>query len=73
MVTPKLFPLCYMKSMVNDTSISRAEYETTKVLSGHFVRLAPREVSVSHPDAIKAILLAPIRKVDANTRSSFPS
>lgn len=29
---------------------------------GHFVRIAPDEVSFSHPDALKKILLAPLRK-----------
>ncbi|KAB5566561.1 benzoate 4-monooxygenase cytochrome P450 [Coniochaeta sp. 2T2.1] len=29
---------------------------------GHFVRIAPNEVSVSHPDAVKKILAAPLRK-----------
>lgn len=33
---------------------------------GHFVRLANNEVSVSHPDAVRKILLAPLEKV------SFP-
>jgi hypothetical protein len=30
---------------------------------GHFVRIAPNEVSVSHPDSISKILLAPLAKV----------
>lgn len=30
---------------------------------GHFVRLANNEVSVSHPDAIRKVLLAPLEKV----------
>ena len=30
---------------------------------GHFVRIAPNEVSVSHPDGIRQILLQPLRKV----------
>lgn len=30
---------------------------------GHFVRLANNEVSVSHPAAVKAVLLAPLEKV----------
>jgi hypothetical protein len=30
---------------------------------GHFVRIAHDEVSVSHPDAIKALLIAPLEKV----------
>lgn len=30
---------------------------------GHFVRIAPNEVSVSHPDGIKQILLQPLWKV----------
>lgn len=30
---------------------------------GHFVRIAPNEVSVSHPDGPKLLLLAPLRKV----------
>lgn len=30
---------------------------------GHFVRVSYNEVSVSHPDAIKKILLAPLPKV----------
>lgn len=31
---------------------------------GHFVRIAPNEVSVSHPDGPKSLLLTPQRKVD---------
>ncbi|KAI1845677.1 hypothetical protein JX266_008288 [Neoarthrinium moseri] len=31
---------------------------------GHFVRIAPNEVSVSHPEAVKKILLAPLAKGD---------
>lgn len=30
---------------------------------GHFVRVSHNEVSVSHPDAVKKILLAPLPKV----------
>lgn len=30
---------------------------------GHFVRLAPNEVSVTHPEAVKKILLQPMTKV----------
>jgi hypothetical protein len=30
---------------------------------GHFVRVAPNEVSVSHPDGIKKVLVAPLPKV----------
>lgn len=30
---------------------------------GHFVRLANNEVSVSHPDAVKKVLLATLEKV----------
>lgn len=30
---------------------------------GHFVRIAPNEVSVSHPDGPKLLLQAPLRKV----------
>lgn len=30
---------------------------------GHFVRVSYDEVSVSHPDAIRKILLAPLHKV----------
>jgi hypothetical protein len=33
------------------------------LLQGHFIRVSHKEVSVSHPDGIKAILLAPLRKV----------
>lgn len=29
---------------------------------GHFVRIAPDEVSTSHPDALKAVLLSPLPK-----------
>ncbi|KFY32922.1 hypothetical protein V495_08597 [Pseudogymnoascus sp. VKM F-4514 (FW-929)] len=31
---------------------------------GHFVRISHEEVSVSHPDAIRAILLTPLTKID---------
>lgn len=30
---------------------------------GNFVRMAPNEVSVSHPDAVKALLLTTLPKV----------
>lgn len=30
---------------------------------GHFVRLANNEVSVSHPDAVKQVILTPLEKV----------
>lgn len=32
-------------------------------ISGHFVRIADDEVSVSHPDAVRKLLLAPVPKV----------
>lgn len=31
---------------------------------GHFVRMAPGEVSVTHPDAVRKIFLNPLRKVN---------
>lgn len=31
-------------------------------LPGHFVRLAPDEVSVAHPDAVRKLFLAPLTK-----------
>lgn len=39
---------------------------------GHFVRIAPDEISVSHPDALKKILLAPLRKGDWYKIVHFP-
>lgn len=39
---------------------------------GHFVRIAPNEVSVSHPDALKKILLTPLRKGDWYKIVHFP-
>lgn len=39
---------------------------------GHFVRIAPDEVSVSHPDALKKILLTPLRKGDWYKIVHFP-
>ncbi|KAJ1325264.1 benzoate 4-monooxygenase [Microdochium nivale] len=39
---------------------------------GHFVRIAHNEVSVSHPDALKAILLAPLHKAEWYTIVAFP-
>ncbi|KAK7710787.1 hypothetical protein SLS64_005692 [Diaporthe eres] len=39
---------------------------------GHFVRLANNEVSVSHPDAIRRVLLAPLKKGDMYKMSTFP-
>lgn len=30
---------------------------------GHFVRLANNEISVSHPDAVNKVLMAPLEKV----------
>lgn len=39
---------------------------------GHFVRLANNEVSVSHPDAIRRVLLAPLKKGDMYQMSTFP-
>lgn len=38
---------------------------------GHFVRLANKEVSVSHPDAVKVVLLAPLEKVSVSRVSNF--
>lgn len=40
---------------------------------GPFVRLANNEISVSHPDAIRKVLLAPLEKVimDVNSRISL--
>lgn len=32
-------------------------------IAGHFVRIADDEVSVSHPDAVRKLLLAPVPKV----------
>lgn len=37
---------------------------------GHFVRIAPNEVSVSHPDGPKLLLQAPLRKVLPNPVSA---
>lgn len=39
---------------------------------GPFVRLANNEVSVSHPDAIRKVLLAPLTKGDMYKMSTFP-
>lgn len=39
---------------------------------GHFVRLANNEVSVSHPDAVRRVLLAPLKKGDMYKMSTFP-
>lgn len=39
---------------------------------GHFVRLANNEVSVSHPDAVRRVLLAPLEKGDMYKMSTFP-
>lgn len=39
---------------------------------GHFVRIAPNEVSISHPDAIRKVLLAPLRKGDWYKIVHFP-
>ncbi|ROW09024.1 hypothetical protein VMCG_02856 [Cytospora schulzeri] len=39
---------------------------------GHFVRVAPDEVSVSHPDALRKILLTPLRKGDWYKIVHFP-
>lgn len=39
---------------------------------GHFVRLANNEVSVCHPDAIRKVLLAPLKKGDMYKMSTFP-
>lgn len=36
---------------------------TDSFISGHFVRIADDEVSVSHPDAVRKLLLAPVPKV----------
>ena len=35
----------------------------TDMLSGPFVRISHKEVSINHPDAIRTVLLAPLRKV----------
>ncbi|KAK8052450.1 hypothetical protein PG993_003835 [Apiospora rasikravindrae] len=39
---------------------------------GHFVRIAPGEVSVSHPDGPKKILLATLHKADWYKVATFP-
>jgi len=39
---------------------------------GYFVRISPKKISVSHPDAIRAILLTPLRKVSAIISSWNP-
>lgn len=39
---------------------------------GHFVRVAPNEVSVSHPDALRSVLLKPLRKGDWYKMMHFP-
>ncbi|KAI0178107.1 cytochrome P450 [Pestalotiopsis sp. NC0098] len=39
---------------------------------GHFVRLANNEVSVSHPDAVKKVLLATLEKGTMYKMSTFP-
>jgi len=45
----------YATALVIDSSLT--------VLLGHFVRISYDEVSVSHPDAIAKILVAPLHKV----------
>lgn len=40
--------------------------------SGHFVRIAPNEVSVSHPDGIKRVLLAPLEKASWYKSQAVP-
>lgn len=42
---------------------TQADKKACGLTTGHFVRIAPNEVSVSHPDGIKKILLMPLRKV----------
>ncbi|ORY63884.1 cytochrome P450 [Pseudomassariella vexata] len=39
---------------------------------GHFVRIAPNEVSVSHPDGPRLLLLAPLRKGNWYTLFALP-
>ncbi|KAJ0117715.1 Pisatin demethylase [Diaporthe amygdali] len=39
---------------------------------GHFVRIAPDEVSVSHPDGLRKVLLTPLRKGDWYKIVHFP-
>ncbi|KAK4185788.1 benzoate 4-monooxygenase cytochrome P450 [Podospora australis] len=39
---------------------------------GHIVRIAPNEVSLSHPDAVKKVLAAPLRKGDWYKVIAFP-
>ncbi|KXX73194.1 Pisatin demethylase [Madurella mycetomatis] len=39
---------------------------------GHFIRLAHNEVSVSHPEGIKKILLAPLPKADWYKTAAIP-
>ena len=45
----------YAEALVIDSSLTG--------LLGHFVRISYDEVSVSHPDAIAKILVAPLHKV----------
>lgn len=57
----------------NDKSTQKAWYSTILKITirincllihkvGYFVRVSHEEVSVSHPDAVRQILLAPLRK-----------
>jgi hypothetical protein len=57
----------------NDKSTQKAWYNTILKITirrncllipkvGYFVRVSHEEVSVSHPDAVRQILLAPLRK-----------
>ncbi|KAK1753120.1 benzoate 4-monooxygenase cytochrome P450 [Echria macrotheca] len=39
---------------------------------GHFVRIAPNEVSVNHPDAVKKVLAAPLHKASWYKVIAFP-
>lgn len=39
---------------------------------GHFVRIAPNEVSVGHPDGPKKILLASLHKAEWYKIGTFP-
>ena len=62
----------YMKSTVSLPHF-RCCNEADSVHSGPFVRISYKEVSVSHPDALQAVLGAPLRKGDLYLPFAVPN
>lgn len=61
--------LWHVKIITDGKQNERLKSEHEKY--GNFVRLAPDEISVTHPDAVKKLLLQPLHKVSTPEQSSL--